>query len=468
MIFLPTVLLPAVFALCLPLLHRKSRRLQGCILIAGELLPLAFLALPMIHHDAQFFIAELASGLLLFFAVDKTALLFALLGGTIFLAVSLFSLKYFEKEEHETRFYTFILLSLSGFYGLCFSGNLITFYLFFELTTLLTFSMVLHEQTPEAMLGAKKYLFYSIGGALLGLCGILLILSEKSAPSSFSEAPLSSPSASCLFGGFLAMLGFSAKAGLFPLQSWLPSAHPVCPAPASALLSGLIVKAGILGVLRIGYFTIEPAAFSHSTYQIILLVLACLTVAGGSLRAYKENILKKRLAYSTVSNLSYILLGLFLFCEEGFSAALLHTGAHALAKCALFLCAGEMIFRTGKTNVKDLAGVGKKMPAVFVFFLLSALSLVGIPPFAGFVSKWYLCTAALNQAPGAFAYIIPVVLLFSALLTASYLFAPVISAFYPQKEEQEPLPPPEKGSPLFSLPLLALSVAGLLMGIFGV
>lgn len=483
MLILLSVLVPLVFGAVLSFIYNKSAKGGLVLLFAGEAVTLAGVIALIFTKESDFTLFSLWNDYPLRLSVDKMGLLFALLGVFIFSVVSVFAVKYISEEEHVGRFFSFFLAGLGAYVGMCFASNLLSFYLFFEALTLTTFPLVLHEQTPEAILGAKKYLFYSMGGAILALGGILVLLSGLGIDvDSFASGCAGGISTTAKIGIFLTIVGFSAKAGMFPLQSWLPSAHPVCPAPASALLSGLIVKAGILGILRVSYFTVSAEEMSGSVFQTILLCLALFTVVCASTRAYFEPVFKKRLAYSTVSNLSYILCGLFLFSPAGLDGALFHTVAHALAKTALFLCAGEIIFRSGKTKVKDLAGLGKKMPVVFVLFLISAFSLVGIPPMAGFLSKWYLCEGALADAPGAFAYIIPGCLLLSALLTAGYLFKPVISAFYarPGKDgdnagtegESEPSSkepsdndtPVRKGSALFTVPLLLLSVGGLLFG----
>ncbi len=462
MTLLLAVLIPLIFGLTLLFLKEKNELPRNILLFSGEILCLVLLLSAVFLENPHFTLFSFWDGYRFSLACDKTGLLFAFLGATLFLAVSFFALKYMQKEEHKNRFFAFLLCALGCYTGMCFAENLLSFYLFFEFLTLTTFPLVLHEQTPEAILGAKKYLFYSMGGALLAMGGILLLLSDAGKTADSFSVPYSEGLTNVgRWGVFLTVVGFSAKAGMFPLQSWLPSAHPVCPAPASALLSGLIVKAGILGILRVSYFSVDASFLRNTPFQTVLICLALFTVVCASTRAYFEPVLKKRLAYSTVSNLSYILLGLFLFSKQGLQGALLHTVAHAFAKTMLFLCAGEIIFRTGKTKVEDLAGYGRKMPAVFLCFLVGSLSLIGIPPTAGFLSKWYLCVGALQSAPSIFAYLIPAGLLLSAILTAGYLFKPLISAFY-SKKEIDTLP--EKGSPIFTLPLLFLCAFSLLFG----
>lgn len=229
----------------------------------------------------------------------------------------------------------------------------------------------------------------------------------------------------------LMLIGFGAKAGMFPLHAWLPTAHPVAPSPASAVLSGIIVKSGVLAIIRVVYYIVGPDFLRGTWVQYTWMTLALITVFMGSLLAYREPVLKKRLAYSTVSNLSYILFGLAVLSPAGFTGALLHVVFHGVVKCGLFLTAGIFLFCCGKTRVEELAGIGRRMPAVLWCYTLLALSLIGIPPTCGFISKWYLAQGALEADLGAWGYVGTAVLLISALLTAGYLLPVVTRGFFP-------------------------------------
>ena len=232
------------------------------------------------------------------------------------------------------------------------------------------------------------------------------------------------------------LIGFGAKAGMFPLHGWLPTAHPVAPAPASAVLSGVITKSGVLAILRIVYFVAGPETIRGTWVQQAWIVLTLLTVFMGSMLAYREPVLKKRLAYSTVSQVSYVLFGLSVLEPVAFTGALSHIVFHSLIKNALFLCAGAIIVITGRTQVKEMRGLGSQMPALLGCYTIVSLALVGIPPASGFVSKWYLATGALASGTGMFAWLGPVVLLVSALLTAGYLLPLTIQGFFPGHGEE--------------------------------
>ncbi len=355
------------------------------------------------------------------------------------------------------------LLAFGALCGIACSANLVTLYLFFEALTLTSSLLVFYPCTHEAAMAGLKYLFYSIGGAFLALLGIFFL-------TRMNEGLFFLPGGVALYteavGGdgvlllitFLMLIGVGAKAGMYPLHGWLPTAHPVAPAPASAVLSGLIVKAGVFFAIRIVYYIVGAETLRGTWVQYAWMVLALVTVFIGSMLAYMEPVLKKRLAYSTVSQVSYILFGLSLLTNAGMWGALLHMIYHAVAKCGLFLCAGAFITQTGCTRVDDLRGVGKAMPVTTACFAAFALSLVGIPPFSGFVSKWYLAIGAHDA--GMLALIGPAVLLISALLTAGYLFPPVVRGFF------APARPDTAEAPaVMTLPLVVLAVLTLALGL---
>lgn len=250
------------------------------------------------------------------------------------------------------------------------------------------------------------------------------------------------------------------------MHAWLSSAHPVAPAPASAFLSGIIAKGGILGIIRVVYFCIGVEFLRGTWVQTAWIILAVITVIMGSALAYKEKLLKKRLAYSTVSNLSYIMLGLAMLNTTAFTGSLLHVIFHAVIKSALFLFAGAVIFTTGKTKVKDLAGLGKKMPMLFWGYTIAALGLIGIPPTSGFVGKWYLGVGSLNAGLGALSWIAPVALLLSALLTAGYLLPVSIKGFLAAPKEEDSPDAYQEPPMLMLVPIWLLAALTLIFGLY--
>ena len=407
----------------------------------------------------------LAKGLSIGFASDITAKVFCLIVSVAWLLVTIYACVYMKHEKNEERFFLFSFLTEGAMLGSILSDNLISMYLFFEMVTLFSAPLVLHSLSRDSIAAAKKYLYYSIAGAFMALFGIFVLATSTPDLTFAASGTLTQTTPLILAGVFCMCIGFGAKAGLFPLHGWLPTAHPVAPAPASALLSGIIAKIGVFAIIRTVFFTVGAQNLAGTWVQTALLVLSLLTVLMGSMMAYREKVFKKRLAYSTVSQISYVLTGLFLFTEAGFEGALWQVLFHAVVKVGLFLCAGAVIFLYGKTNVNELSGIGKKMPVTFACFTALSLSLIGIPPTGGFFSKWHLATAALESTElGIISWLAPVILLVSALLTAGYLLSITIKAFWGKAEGEEIKA--IKEPKLMVIPLIILSALAFIGGIF--
>ena len=379
------------------------------------------------------------------FSCDYLGTAFALLFSAMWILVMISSFEYMNHEGNKRFFYCFYLLSYMTVMAACFAGNFFTFYCCFEAMTVLSMPMVLHSRSHESIMAALKYLFYSMGGAFLTLFGFFLFTAEGydlrfTAGGSIGVLSLSEME---LFAVFLMIIGFGAKAGMFPLHAWLPTAHPVAPAPASAFLSGVITKVGVLGIIRTVFYLVGEVNLKGSWVQYSWIILSLITVFMGSMMAYGENVLKKRLAYSTVSQVSYILFGLSLLEPLAFVGALMHVVFHSIVKNTLFMSAGSIILKSGKHEVSLLAGLGKKMPLTFFCFTLVSITLIGIPPTSAFISKWYLCIGALKSGIPFVRWLGPAVLLVSALLTAGYLLTVSIKAYLPGEAVSEEI---EKGS----------------------
>lgn len=453
---------------------RKRLILTAAVIMgASQLLLGVSLATQLHKTEILFYLTE---QLPILFRPDETGVLFAAMAAVIFAAAFVFSFVYMKHEAHEKRYYGFYLIVFGVLIALCFAGNLVTFYFFFEMLTLTSMPLVLHNQSHEAVIAGLKYLLYSLCGAYAVLFGLYFV-AQNSTTMTFThggvltDAVISGNGNFFLGIAFGMILGFGVKAGMFPLHAWLTSAHPVAPAPASAVLSAVIVKAGVLGILRVVYDIFGTAFLRGTWVQEAWLVLTLITVFMGSMLAYREKVLKKRLAYSTVSQVSYILFGLALMNTTSVTGSLLHVLAHGFVKAVLFLCAGAIIFRTGKTRVDELRGIGKQMPVTMWCYTIAALGLIGIPPTGGFLSKWYLCMGALDTGMKVFAWLGPAVLLVSALLTAGYLLPISINGFFPGadydygalKKEREQN---GKESAAMTVPILVLTVCSVWMGLF--
>lgn len=421
--------------------------------------------------DLSLRVFSLGERLSIEFAVDGVSAVFVCITTLIWIMVAFYAFAYMKHEGEQRRFFGFYLMLYGVLVALDFSANLVTMYFCYELMTLVSMVLVLHNGTREAIMATLKYLFYSLCGAYLGLFGIFY-LNKYCIDLYFlgggrlDAVALSGHEKTLLVVVFLMIIGFGAKAGMLPLHGWLPAAHPVAPSPASAALSGIIVKSGVLAMIRVVY-GIVGADFLRGTWvQTVWMSLTLLTVFMGSLLAFREPVTKKRFAYSTVSQVSYILFGLSLLQEQAFTGSLLHVIFHAIIKCGLFLSAGIFLVVCSRTRVDELSGIGRKMPVTLWCYTCFALALVGIPPTSGFVSKWQLAVGALDAGVGFFGWLGPVMLLVSALLTAGYLLPITMRGFFPGEDDRcEDLP--KREPPLLMLaPLVVLAALAVLMGVF--
>ncbi|MCR4903904.1 MAG: proton-conducting membrane transporter [Butyrivibrio sp.] len=403
------------------------------------------------------------------FIVDKLGIVFAVLFATVFTLVGIAALEYMEHEGGIKSFYGFYIPTAIVLVLACFAGNFFTYYVLFELMTFISMPMVLHSRTHESVMAALKYLFYSVAGAFLTIFGFFLFLSEGFDLSFLPGGSLGNIALSNreLFGVFLMIIGFGTKAGMFPMHGWLPTAHPVAPAPASAVLSGVITKAGVLGIIRCIYYVVGVNNIRGSWVQYAWIVLTLITIFMGSMMAYMEKGLKKRMAYSTVSQVSYILFGLSLMEPIAFVGAIMHVVFHSIVKDTLFLTAGSIIMKTGKTMVKELDGIGKSMPVTMWCFTLVSVTLIGIPPTSAFVSKWYLGVGAFSSGIPLIRWLGPCILLISALLTAGYLLTVSLKAFFGEevKNENEKAHMAADPGKRMLIPIIILTIMAVLFGI---
>lgn len=420
---------------------------------------------------AQLTLFSLTEGLDISFRLDDLGAFFLGFIAFIWLLGGIFSVEYLNHEHHKRRFWGFYLLTLCALQGLSLAGNLVTMYLFFEMMTLVSMPLVLHTQTHEAVMAGLKYLFYSMCGAYMALFGVFVFYhfgkSMEFLPGGVMDSAVLAQNGTILhLGIFLMILGFGVKAGMFPMHAWLPTAHPVAPAPASAVLSAIIVKGGVLAVMRSVYYVAGAELLKGSWVQYAWLILALITIFLGSMLAFKEPVLKKRLAYSSVSQASYIMLGMAVLNPTALTGSLLHVLFHAFIKTALFLSAGAVIYQTGYTRVGQLRGIGKEMPVTIWCYTFVSLALIGIPPASGFISKWYLAEGLLESSVKTFSWLGPVVLLVSALLTAGYLLPVTIDGFLPGEDYNYQARKKREPSVKMVLPLIILAAGALIMGVF--
>lgn len=424
--------------------------------------------------DRQLTLTELVDGIPLYFYIDDLGKLFITVVSVIWVLTSVYCYSYLKEEGADKRFLGCFLALYGVLVGLCFAGNLVTMYLFYELMTLVSTPLVMHNRSREAILAGLKYLFFSLCGAYAGLFGIF-VLNRYCDTLVFLPGGSLSPEMAVSYAGilqaavFVMLIGFGAKAGMLPLHAWLPTAHPVAPSPASAVLSGVIVKFGVFAMIRVVCYVVGTELIRGTWVQTVWMILSLCTVFMGSMLAFREPVFKKRLAYSTVSQLSYIVFGLSLLNPAALTGALLHVVGHAVIKCGLFLTAGVFLSKYGCTKVSELSGIGKKQPKVLWCYTVFALGLIGMPFTAGFVSKWNLAVGSLTSKTGVFAVLGPIVLLISALLTAGYLLPVTMHGFFPGESEtagRQEKPEKERTDWWMLLPLLVLAVLTVLLGTF--
>ncbi len=388
--------------------------------------------LPVVLGGQKIFysLVEVLPGVGIAFRVDSLGLLFALVSSSLWIVTSVYSIGYMRslKEHSQTRYFAFFALALSSAVGVAFSANLLTFYLFYEMLSLSTYALVTHHQDKEARSAGRKYLTYLMGTSIAFLLPAIVLTYIYTGTLNFSDQGILAGKAPdvilvVMFVLFIAGIG---KSAIMPIHSWLPAAM-VAPTPVSALLHAVaVVKVGVFSVLRICFHVFGINLMHLLSLDVLLIYFISITILVGSLFALKQDDLKARLAYSTVSQLSYIVMGGCLLSVIGMTGGVIHIVMHAFGKITLFFCAGAILVNTGLRKISDMKGIGKKMPVTMAAFFFGSLSVIGIPPFGGFISKWYLALGTID------AHQIPilVVLLTSSLLNAAYFLPITYNAFF--------------------------------------
>jgi multicomponent Na+:H+ antiporter subunit D len=375
-------------------------------------------------------LVDILPGVGIAFRVDPLGMLFALVASSLWIVTSIYSIGYMRplKEHSQTRYFSFFAIALSSAIGVAFAANLLTMYIFYEMLSLSTYSLVTHHQDSEARFGGRKYLTYLMGTSIGLLLPAIILTYTFTGTLSFSDHGILKGAASdtiliIMFALFLFGIG---KAAIMPVHSWLPSAM-VAPTPVSALLHAVaVVKAGVFCVLRIIYHVYGIDLLADLSLGVMTIYFVSITIIVGSIFALAQDNLKARLAYSTIAQLSYIVLGAALLSPEGMIGGTVHIAMHGFGKITLFFCAGAILVATGKKNISEMKGLGKKMPVTMTAFFIGSLSIIGLPPLGGFISKWNLVLGSLEagQVP------ILVVLLTSSLLNAAYFLPIVYQGFF--------------------------------------
>ena len=403
--------------------------------VAKFLIVLSMLPAILKGNQIVYTLAEVIPGAAIKFRVDPLGMLFALVASSLWILTSAYSIGYMRglKEHSQTRYFCFFALALSATIGVAFSANLLTLYLFYEMLSLATYPLVTHHQDKEGRASGRKYLTYILGTSIGLLLPAMLISYNLAGTLEFASQGFLAGTCS---KGLVAMLlvffifGF-AKAAIMPFHGWLPAAM-VAPTPVSALLHAVaVVKVGVFSIVRVltGVFGIE--LLSTLDLGLVICVAASFTIIVASLIALSQDNLKRLLAFSTIGQLSYIVLGVGLLSPKGMTGGILHIAMHAFGKITLFFCAGAIFVATGKRNISEMVGIGKRMPLTMAAFFIASLSIIGLPPTGGFLSKWYLVLGSLE----AHQIAVLVVLLTSSLLNAAYFMPVVYKAFFSTPQE---------------------------------
>lgn len=433
------VLLPMFGGILIPLLPFRKRNVMAFYIEIIVLITSALTFLLMLHPAKEAFVLFRFTGQLsISLKLDAAGSVFAAILAFLWPFATLYSFEYMKHEEHEKVFFMFYTITYGVTLGIAMAEDIVTMYFFYEMLTMVTLPLVLHTLSREAVLASRTYLYYSLGGAAFAFIGMIFILIYGST-SNFTPggvldvAALGEKANLLLFVYVLCFCGFSVKAAMCPFCAWLPKAG-VAPTPVTALLHAVaVVKAGAFATMRITYFSFGTELLRGTWAQNLVMALTIFTIVFGCSRALKETHLKRRLAWSTVSNLSYILFGIVLMTPLGLTGAFSHMLCHAVMKICSFFCAGAVIYKTGRTYIHQLDGLGRKMPKVFTIFTISSFALMGVPGLCGFISKWNLAKGAV-ESRNPLAYAGLGAILISALLTAIYMLTIVVRAFFPGKE----------------------------------
>ena len=473
------VLVSSIGALFIIASGKNPNLRESWSIIAGVLKLLIVLSMiPTVVYDHQiieYSLFNLLPGIEIGFRVDAFGLLFAMGASILWIATSFYSIGYMRStnENSQTRYYTCFAVSLSMTIGVAFSANLFTMFLFYEGLTLITYPLVAHKETPEAKKGARKYVIYLLGAAKAFIVAGIILTYNLAGTLEFSKSGIfptlvQSAHPNLLYLIFTLFLFGFAKCAIMPFHSWLPAAM-VAPTPVSALLHAVaVVKTGVFTVLRVVIFIFGADLMMEIGVDVFAITFASLTIIIASLMALSRDNLKARLAFSTISQLSYIILGAVLLTPSAMIGGIIHITNHAFSKITLFFCAGSIYVSTHKTEVSQLNGIGKKMPWTMAAFTIATLSMIGVPPASGFITKWYLVIGSLERHSMA----VLAVLLASSFLNAAYFIPIVYKAFFKTEDSEitQELKSHEnaviKEIPFMVVPLTLTAIVSVVLGLY--
>lgn len=472
-IYLIVIFLPVIGGLLVPILDFDTRRRRELFIMAVVTAnsALCWVMLANMRGKSQV-LYHLTSTIDITLRLDGMGSVFVLLVSVLWPLACLYAFEYMEYIHKKNQFFMFYTMSYGVTLGIALSANLITMYLFYEILTLCTFPLVGHEGTKETKAASNKYLVYSIAGATAAFIGIIVILTHGGSLDysviGFSQDVIGDQRTLFELAFLFMFFGFGVKAAIWPLHGWLPTAG-VAPTPVTALLHAVaVVKAGVFAIARVTYFTYGVEFLQDTVSQRICLLFTAFTIVYGTVMAWREIHFKKRLAYSTISNLSYIVFAFMLMTPSGLESGLLHMVFHGIIKISLFFVAGAVIHKTDRMYVTQLKGFGRKMPISFGAFTVASLGLMGVPPLCGFLSKFAIAEASMEMG-GLYGGLGIAALLISAMFTTMYLMTIVIRAFFPPSDfDMREIDDVKEVNWYITLPLVVLSIAIVALGIYSV
>lgn len=429
------ILAPIFGAGCIMLADRYRPILRNAAILSGVLVPL-----PLVYYMYNlvknklflYYHFDVLPPIGIEFRVDILAIYMILLFSFFALIITVYALGYYRDKQEGKAFFYFLLLAISGTFGVALSGNMITFFLFFEFMSLMFFPMVSYKSTPEAAAAGLKFFFMTIISGVAMFWAIMVTYNLTGSTSFGMDGLFSSASPLVLSAFICFLITFGIKTAMVPFHFWMPDAYAAAPIPAAALSSAVMLKTGVLGLIRVFHDLFGLSFIQELGWNNILLVLSIVSVLYGSICAFAQDDLNRRLAYSGIAQVGYMLLGIALLSPQALVGTVYHVMAHAFMKGCMFLCAGVIFVNTGKTKISEMRGVGLQMPVTMMAFTVAAISAVGTPPFNVFVSKWHL---GLGAYEAGLPWII-ILLLLSSLLNASYYFPISINAFLGCRELQ--------------------------------
>lgn len=455
---------PLIGAALILLFHRwPNLRETMTLLTAGTLFACVLGLLPSILGGGrpELVLLDFLPGLPLMLALEPLGMLFAIIASGLWIINSLYSIGYMRgnNEQHQTGFYICFAIALSATMGIALSGNLLTLFLFYEALTLSTYPLVTHKRSETALAGGRRYLGYLLASSLIFLMAAIVLTyviggSIRFTPNGILAGKLDSTTGALLLALYVFGIG---KAGLMPIHKWLPAAM-VAPTPVSALLHAVaVVKAGVFCIIKVIIYVFGLETLRSADWAGWLIYVASFTVLTGSIIALYQDNLKRRLAYSTISQLGYVVLAAAVLAPLSMLGAVLHIAAHAVSKITLFFAAGAIYTASHKTEVSQLNGIGRAMPWTMGAFAIGSLSMIGLPPTVGFTSKWFMLAGALDAGQ----LVVVGVLMVSTLLNAGYYLPILYRAFLGKTDK-----PIEHGEAPWPSVLALCITAALTIGLF--